>query len=120
MDWQFLATSTAKIEKLGIFVIVSYLVIILGVGIWAGLKRRGGTESKGYFLAGGTLTWPLIGMVSFSTNISSIVIIVHTSNLYLWYTMFLGHFIKKVAKLYNYVRCCKIVVYISLAQRRTK
>jgi SSS family solute:Na+ symporter len=60
------------IEVLDIWVIALYFVFILGVGIWAGLKRRGETESKGYFLAGGTLTWPLIGMALFSTNISTI------------------------------------------------
>jgi hypothetical protein len=54
------------IEALDIWVIALYFVFILGVDIWAGLKRRGETESKGYFLAGGTLTWPLIGMALFS------------------------------------------------------
>ena len=28
-------------------------------------------EGKNYFLAGGTLTWPLIGLALFSTNIST-------------------------------------------------
>lgn len=60
------------IETIDIGVIALYFVVILGVGIWAGLKRRGETESKGYFLAGGMLTWPLIGMALFSTNISTI------------------------------------------------
>jgi SSS family solute:Na+ symporter len=72
MNWQILTVGTIKIEQVDIFVIVSYFVIVLGVGIWAGLRRRGETESKGYFLAGGTLTWPLIGMALFSTNISTI------------------------------------------------
>jgi hypothetical protein len=56
MDWRILAASVVKIERLDVFVIVFYFVVILGMGIWAGLKRRGETESKGYFLAGGMLT----------------------------------------------------------------
>ena len=60
------------IESLDIAVIALYFVVIIGVGLWAGLKRKGETESKGYFLAGSTLTWPLIGMALFSTNISTI------------------------------------------------
>lgn len=60
------------IEGIDIGVIALYFVVIVGVGIWAGMRRRGETESKSYFLAGGMLTWPLIGMALFSTNISSI------------------------------------------------
>ena len=50
-----LAAGQIKIGALDIGVIALYFVVILGVGIWAGMKRRGETESKGYFLAGGTL-----------------------------------------------------------------
>ncbi len=60
------------IEGIDIGVIVLYFAVILGVGIWAGLKRRGEAEGKSYFLAGGTLTWPMIGLALFSTNISTI------------------------------------------------
>jgi len=54
-------------------VIVAYLLGIVGFGCWVGLRhRRQGGESKDYFLAGGTLTWPMIGLALFSTNISTI------------------------------------------------
>ncbi len=67
-----LAVGSISIGGVDLAVIVLYFVVILGLGVWAGLRRRGATESAGYFLAGGTLTWPLIGMALFSTNISTI------------------------------------------------
>jgi SSS family solute:Na+ symporter len=53
-------------------VIILYLVLIVGLGCWVGLRRRKGAEDRSYFLAGGTLTWPVIGLALFSTNISTI------------------------------------------------
>lgn len=61
------------IEAIDSFVIVVYLIGIVGLGCWVGLRhRRRGGEGKDYFLAGGTLTWPVIGLALFSTNISTI------------------------------------------------
>ncbi|MCI0499077.1 MAG: sodium/solute symporter [Planctomycetales bacterium] len=60
------------IKTADIIVIILYFVIIVGIGLWSGLKRRGSQQSKDYFLAGGSLTWPLIGLALFSTNISTI------------------------------------------------
>ncbi len=61
------------IGTLDLIVILVYLVGIVGLGCWVGLRhRRGGGESKDYFLAGGTLTWPVIGLALFSTNISTV------------------------------------------------
>ena len=57
-------------------VIITYLVAIVALGCWAGMRgRRGKVEAKGYFLAGGSLTWPVIGLALFSTNISTIHIV---------------------------------------------
>lgn len=54
-------------------VIIAYLAGIVGLGCWVGLRhRRNGGMSTDYFLAGGTLTWPIIGLALFSTNISTI------------------------------------------------
>lgn len=61
-----------RIEALDLYVLIGYFVIIIGVGLWAGLKRKAHRDSKGYFLAGSSLTWPMIGMALFSTNISTI------------------------------------------------
>ena len=61
------------IGPVDIAVIVVYLVGIVTFGCWVGLRhRRRGGESKDYFLAGGTLTWPVIGLALFSTNISTV------------------------------------------------
>ena len=60
------------IGSLDLAVIVIYMVGIVGLGCWVGLRHRRGGESKDYFLAGGSLTWPLIGLALFSTNISTI------------------------------------------------
>lgn len=57
-------------------IIVLYLIGIVSLGCWAGLrKRRAGAVGADYFLAGGTLTWPVIGLALFSTNISTIHLI---------------------------------------------
>jgi SSS family solute:Na+ symporter len=62
-----------KIGSLDLAIIVVYLVGIVGLGCWVGLRRHKNQGSgKDYFLAGGTLTWPVIGLALFSTNISTI------------------------------------------------
>lgn len=61
-----------EIASIDLAVIIFYLAAIVAVGSWAGLRKRKGREGKNYFLAGGTLTWPLIGLALFSTNISTI------------------------------------------------
>jgi SSS family solute:Na+ symporter len=59
--------------SLDLIIIIVYLLGIVGLGCWVGLRhRRHGGESQDYFLAGGTLTWPIIGLALFSTNISTI------------------------------------------------
>ena len=57
-----------------ITITVVYLVLIVTLGCVAGLiqRRRGGGEAKDYFLAGGTLRWPVIGLALFATNISCV------------------------------------------------
>ena len=53
-------------------VIVLYLVVVIGLGCLAGLRRKKGADAESYFLAGGSLTWPVIGLALFSTNISTV------------------------------------------------
>ena len=64
----------AKLEIAGwdLAIIVFYLVGIVTLGCWAGVRQRRGAEGKNYFLAGGTLRWPMIGLALFATNISTI------------------------------------------------
>ncbi len=55
-------------------VTITYLVLIVTLGCSAGYlnRRRGKGEAADYFLAGGTLRWPIIGMALFATNISCV------------------------------------------------
>ncbi len=62
-----------NIDTLDLVVVVAYLLGIVGIGCWIGLRqRRRGGVGRDYFLAGGTLTWPVIGLALFSTNISTV------------------------------------------------
>lgn len=62
-----------RISQTDLAIIVVYLVGIIAIGCLAGYRhRRGSRGGKEYFLAGGTLTWPIIGLALFSTNISTI------------------------------------------------
>jgi len=61
-----------NISNLDYGVIIVYLVGIVGLGVWAGFRRRRGGEGSHYFLAGNTLTWPVIGLAMFAANISTV------------------------------------------------
>jgi SSS family solute:Na+ symporter len=50
-----LAAGKMAIGPIDLGVIVLYLVLIVGIGCWVGLRRRKGETGKNYFLAGGTL-----------------------------------------------------------------
>ncbi len=67
-------------QSMDIVIIVSYLLGIVSLGIWVGLrnanKSQGQDRAKGYFLASGKLKWPVIGLALFSTNISTIHLVV--------------------------------------------
>jgi len=56
-------------------IIAIYLLGVVGLGIGAGFLRRKneiGGEGGHYFLAGNTLTWPVIGLAMFAANISTV------------------------------------------------
>ena len=73
MTGSLLAAGRMAIGPVDLTVIIVYLLVIVGLGCWVGLRRRReGAEGRSYFLAGGTLTWPFIGLALFSTNISTI------------------------------------------------
>jgi SSS family solute:Na+ symporter len=72
MGVSILAAGDVKITQLDLIVIVVYFIGIVGIGVWAGRKRSNHRGSDSYFRAGGTLTWPMIGLTLFSTNISTI------------------------------------------------
>ncbi len=69
------AISISGIEALDIAIIAAYLLGVVGIGLYAGklLRKKSSTgESRDYFLAGGTLKWPMIGLALFATNISCV------------------------------------------------
>lgn len=61
-----------NISNIDYAVIIVYLVGIVGLGVWAGFRRKKGGEGSHYFLAGNTLTWPVIGLAMFAANISTV------------------------------------------------
>lgn len=59
------------IKSADILISICYIVIIVAIGLWAGLKKKKDrSASSDYFLAGKTLKWPMIGLALFATNIS--------------------------------------------------
>lgn len=71
----FLSVVDSKVTTLDLVVTITYMVAIVSAGCWVGIRHRrkqseGG--AKDYFLAGGTLKWPMIGMALFATNISCV------------------------------------------------
>ncbi len=60
------------LDVIDVVVIGLYLLVIIGIGFW--VSRRTDTEED-YFLAGRSLTWPLIGLSLFASNVSSSTLI---------------------------------------------
>ena len=70
-----IAATGAKVTTLDISVTIIYMVAIVTAGCWVGIRHRrkaGNSGAKDYFLAGGSLRWPMIGMALFATNISCV------------------------------------------------
>ena len=53
-----IASGKIALGGIDLAVLITYMVVIVGIGCWAGLRRKGSSAGKDYFLAGGTLTWP--------------------------------------------------------------
>jgi solute:Na+ symporter, SSS family len=63
------------IKSLDLIVSIAYILFIVCIGLWAGVKHRRlnkGNVASEYFLAGKTLRWPMIGLALFATNISCV------------------------------------------------
>jgi len=66
---------TAQMGRADWAMIALYLLVIAGIGAAASLRKRkdaGGSEGSNYFLAGKSLTWPVIGLAMFAANISTV------------------------------------------------
>ena len=58
----------ATLGFIDLFIIVCYLVIVVAIGLSFARKER---TSENYFLAGRSLTWPIIGASLFASNIGT-------------------------------------------------
>ncbi|WP_215225563.1 sodium:solute symporter family transporter [Echinicola shivajiensis] len=58
------------ISPIDLIIIIAYLVLIVAVGLW--FSRKSKQSSSGYFLAGKSLTWSVIGASLFASNISTV------------------------------------------------
>src|SRR5882762_10078611 len=66
---------TSLLSSIDWTIIAIYLVAVVALGVVAGSMRRRderGGEGGHYFLAGHTLTWPVIGLAMFAANISTV------------------------------------------------
>ncbi len=66
---------TSLVSSLDLTITIVYLLGVVALGLYAGWRMRHKAtagESRDYFLAGGTLRWPIIGMALFATNISCV------------------------------------------------
>lgn len=61
-----------QISGIDLTIIVVYFLFIVGLGCWAGLRKKKTEQANEYFLAGKTLRWPIIGLSLFATNISTV------------------------------------------------
>lgn len=60
------------ISDLDLVIIVGYFLLVLGIGVWVGLKTK---TDEDLFLGGRSLTWGVIGFSLFASNISSTTLI---------------------------------------------
>ena len=69
------------IQAADLTIIGIYLVGIVTLGCWAGMRKKKARGSD-YFLAGKSLRWPMIGLALFATNISTIHLVSFAQNGY--------------------------------------
>ena len=58
----------ATLGFIDLFIMACYLVMVVGIGLFFARKER---TSENYFLAGRSLTWPVIGASLFASNIGT-------------------------------------------------
>lgn len=68
-----LAATQLNISVLDSAIILGYLILITGMGLY--VSRRQKQTVNSYFLAGRSLKWPTIGLSLFATNISTVHLI---------------------------------------------
>jgi SSS family solute:Na+ symporter len=66
----YIIAAKIAIHTTDLVIIISYLIGIMAIGIWAGYRKKASTTQ--FFLAGKSLKWPMIGAALFTANISTI------------------------------------------------
>ncbi len=61
-----------QIGGIDLSIIIIYFIFIVGLGCWAGMRKKKSEKAEEYFLAGKSLRWPVIGLALFATNISTV------------------------------------------------
>ena len=61
----------ATFSTLDLCIFIGYIVIIVGLGLWIGRRKKSEETSTDYFLAGNKLTWWAIGASLIAANISA-------------------------------------------------
>jgi len=61
-----------RVDSLDLGIVIAYLIGVVGLGCFAGMKRRSSGEGSHYFLADNSLKWPVIGLAMFAANISTV------------------------------------------------
>jgi len=61
-----------KISAIDLAIIILYLLIIMSVGVYISFRRKNKDSNEGFFLAGRSLNWMLVGASLFAANISTI------------------------------------------------
>jgi SSS family solute:Na+ symporter len=80
-----------QVSWIDLAIVLVYLVGIVGLGWVAGRHRTRGGEGGHYFLAGNTLTWPVIGLVMFAANISTVHLVSLAESAYAYGLGFSGN-----------------------------
>ncbi len=57
-----------SLSTVDLIIVIVYLLFVIALGFYFGKKHK---TAEGYFLAGRTLTWPIIGFSLFASNMSS-------------------------------------------------
>ena len=69
-EFMHIIAAKIAIHTTDLVIIISYLIGIMALGIWAGYRKKASTTQ--FFLAGKSLKWPMIGAALFTANISTI------------------------------------------------
>jgi SSS family solute:Na+ symporter len=83
---------SSQFSALDLSIVLVYLAAIVALGCYAGRFRARQGEGSHYFLAGSTLTWPVIGLAMFAANISTVHLVSLAESAYTYGIGYTGNF----------------------------